>query len=339
MLLKTKDTSWVVAGTLVLIGLLVILSFALLQSQADTSTVVVAQSRPILNLVKLCPANDVAGTNCTALSTFVGSPNTQTQADVWAKITDGNSYNYIASLRISVHRSAIPLAQCMNASVNGNKDGNYCYNNINFGNNAGISQCVFDSSDTASAAWWKCTVTFEPWMDATDDQSKYPTENWQIQAWAQDSALNSIWKMATFENASVLSINFGSSTINYGQLPLNATSAGVAVLGTLYGNTDADMTIQANASLMTCDGQGSGFIPVENQRFGTNDVAYELLASALSTAPQDLDFESDANDNKLIARTSETTNPSDYVYFGIKIPSEGVGGNCSVTATILSVAQ
>lgn len=339
MLLKTKDTDWIVAGALVLIALFVVLSFSLISSEADTSTVVVTQIKPALDIVKLCPANDVAGTNCTAITTFLGSANTQTQADVWAKITDGNSYSDIANLRISVHRSGIPLAQCMNASVNGQKDGNFCYNNINFGNNAGISQCVFNSSEGTASAWWKCTVTFEPWMDATDEQSKYPTENWQIQAWAQDSAVNSIWKMATFENASVLSINFGSATINYGQLQLGATSAGVAVLGTLYGNTDADMTIQANASLMTCDGQGSGFIPVENQRFGTENAAYELLTSALSTTPQELDFESNINDHKLIARTSETTNPTDSVYFGIKIPSSGVGGNCSVTATILSVTQ
>ncbi|PIQ67549.1 hypothetical protein COY25_01675 [Candidatus Uhrbacteria bacterium CG_4_10_14_0_2_um_filter_41_7] len=331
--------NWVLGGALLLIGLFIISAIVLTKSQAEIASVQVSQVAPAINSVKLCAFNDPAGVDCLGIANFLGSPNAQTQADIWLNVTDLNGYGDVTRLTTSVHRSGIPLASCMNASVNGHKDGNFCYNNMSFGNDAGITACTVVSSVSATTAWWKCTITFEPWMDATDALSKYSAENWMIQSWAQDSVSNNNWKLATFENTSVLSMNFGSTTISYGQMSLGATKAGVAVLGTLYGNSDADMTIQANVNSMACDGPGSSSISVGNQKFSTDDVVYELLASSLTTFAQDLDFETSANGNKLLARTSETANPTDSVFFGIQIPNSGVSGTCSVTATILSVAQ
>lgn len=329
--------NWVLGGALLLVGLLTIIGLVITRSHAEISSVQVNQVAPIVNISKLCPNS--AATSCTAVTNFLGSPNSATPMDILVKITDLNGYADISVLRTSVRKTSVPLTSCNNSNVGGEYDGNNCYNNMTNGYESGIGPCAFDSNEGTTSAWWRCTVTLQPWMDATDEFSKYATDTWTLQVWAQDSAGNNAWKPITFENTSVLSMNFGSSTISYGQMSLGATQAGIAVLGTLYGNSDADMTIQANSAVMACDGPGSSSIPLSNQRFGTDNVAYNLLASSLSTTAQDFDFENNQNDNKLIARTSETTNPSDSVYFGIQIPFTGVSGTCSVTATILSVAQ
>ncbi|PIQ67551.1 hypothetical protein COY25_01685 [Candidatus Uhrbacteria bacterium CG_4_10_14_0_2_um_filter_41_7] len=333
---NSEFLSWFVGALLIVIAVLIIIALAVVKSQTETTSVSVSQQAPTLASVKLCDTG--LATSCPQISDYLGNANAPKAMDVLVKVTDPNGYGDISKVETTLYRSGIGgPAACAGSN---NVDGNYCYNNVYNQTLGGVDACVFDSAEGITSAWWRCRVTLQSWMDATDPLSKYSSQTWNIDAVIYDTATStSLITGSTFENTSVLSMNFGSSTISYGQMSLGATQAGVAVLGTLYGNSDADMTIQSNSAVMSCNGPGSANIPVLNQRFGTDNNTYELLASALSTSAQDLDFENNPNDNKLIARTSETTNPADSVYFGIQIPSTGVSGTCSVTATILTVAQ
>jgi len=338
---ENNATHWVLGGALLLIGLFVIIAFDLTRSQTETTTVQITQATPTVDAVKLCINEAVAVGSCVGVSEFTGANTTSTEMDLFVQVSDANGYGDIASVGGSLYRSSVGLAACNTGSIGAGSeyDGNSCYSNYDGQTSGGILSCAQNDIVSTTSAWWKCDVTLQYWMDATDPSSNFAAENWAMDAIVVDSQSNTGISVnpSTFRNNTVLSMNFGSSTISYGPMSLGATKAGVSVLGTAQGNSDVDMTIAANSAVMTCDGVGSANIPVANQRFGTSDSAYEALASALSNSPQDLDFEVNVNDNELLARTSETVAPSDTVFFGIGIPASGVSGTCTVAATLAAI--
>ena len=321
-----------------LIGLFVIIALVLTRSQTETTSVQITQVSPTIDVIKLCPSGGATSCNpYTGLNGVTGSANTQTPVDVFMKISDLNGNGDIAEARVAMfHHTVIPntktLVDCDTAAE---KDGNYCYSNYDGQTTGGISACTLDFTEGATSAWYKCSALLEYWMDSND----YPPSYWELSGIAYDSTALTGTATSSFTKNIVLSMNFGSSTISYGQMSLGATQAGISVLGTLYGNSDADMTIQASSAVMTCDGPGSANIPVSNQRFGTNDNIYELLTTSFSTTNQDLNFETSTGLGWMQHRTNENSAPTDSAYFGIQIPNSGVIGTCSVAAIVTAIAQ
>lgn len=332
---ENNATHWVLGGALLLIGLFVIIALVLTRSQTETTSVQITPASPTVNMLKLC-TNGADSLTCTTASPYIGSNTAQTEMDLFVQVSDPNGYGDIASVAGSIYRGSVGLAAC---NTSAKSDGNFCYSNYDGAASTKMGVCTQVTIVDTTTAWWKCDVTLEYWMDATDASSNFSGDAWHLDAVVVDSVGGSgvPTSATTFNVATVLSMNFGSSTISYGQMSLGATKAGISVLGTAQGNSDVDMAIQANAAAMTCDGVGSASIPVSAQKFGTADNAYELLASSLSVTQQDLDFETNAIDNELKARTDEAIAPFDSVFFGIQIPASGVSGTCTVAATLTAI--
>ncbi|MFH1631530.1 MAG: hypothetical protein ABIA47_00695, partial [bacterium] len=279
----------------------------------------VENSAPSVANVKIC-ADSADGGSCTNLGSITPSVGVDRDFDIFADITDNNGTADISSVSGVFYRSA-KGSGC-------EPDKNECYS----------LTCSLDEADVSTETdRYICEVTVAHWIDPTSSLSDdYFDQNWVISITAIDGSAASDTGTNTTEVAEVSSVSI-PSTLDFGERILGSKttdSDNQELQSTNQGNTDADLNIRADSSALSCSIQGS--IPVGNVKFDNADLAFDSMATALTTGDQELDLESSPSDGALIRRTDDLNAVTGSSYWGIEIPSLGVGGVCSSSITVTS---
>lgn len=342
MIQENQAVNWVVAISLVLIGLFVIVSLALVRNQAADTTVEVQNAAPTVTAVKACKDTGGGTTDaCVDISQIDTAINANQLYDIYATVTDtnGTADIDINTVKATMFRTAIGFAAC---DTVGELDGNQCVPQVT---------CAQDSVIDPTNIRVKCTgAAIKYWADPTTPTADdFAGDNWTIRVDATDVGALSGNGSMTKELAELAAAGF-PGTINYGSGGgartlgfASGTGDNFDMLAANLGNVDVDLQIKADAASMTC--AGGGTIPVGNQKWKpahdgpTADVAFGSMTKTLTTNFQDMDL-TDVNGNTAIQRrNSESAAPGGAASFGITVPAGGVKGSCSVNISVQGVKQ
>jgi hypothetical protein len=220
---------------------------------------------------------------------------------VTATITDNNSCQDLASVKVAVYKQGTTCAAV------GNADNDLCY----------------FWEDTAPDEDASCT--------GVDDMTYALNHEFAIQYYANDgtwlaTVTPSDEEAGTPDDSSTVTLNALQSLnvdadISFGTVAVNSNSTGDhAATVTDTGNVAIDFKLSGGA--LTCSGRGS--IPVGNQEYS--------LASFLYTAGTDLSADQTDVDAVLGIPESDTVPISDETYWQVGVPN-GVEGTCTGTTT------
>ena len=293
-----------------------IMSFIFMNSQADdvSTSTTVGNVDPAVDSIYI--SSSAGGGVDSYGSGIVLLSGTTKTVHVNGVVSDNNGKANIANTAITVifYRSgATGGADC-------SADNNDCYQV------SGASCTLADATDTTRT--YTCPLLLQFYADATDSGA-YSAQNWLAKVIVTDN--NAATGNSTHGGVEVNSLTALTipSTVDYGSLALNETTTDANnVEKTIFqaGNSTADVNVSSSAS-MVCS---SGSIPVGNQTWALTDVAHGS-GTVLSGTPTDTNL-------GVTIRTSDITNTSQILYWGIQIPVSGVGGSCGGTTYISAIA-
>jgi len=304
--------------TLIAISFLLIIGIVLRYTQAAdevSTTAEVQNTPPTVDTIRF--ATTAYSADDLTSSGILPNVGTTRTIHVNGTIHDDNGEADIASstLNLVFHKTT--------ATNTCTADQNDCYR---------ITTCTTDytqGSDTEIA--YNCEVPIQYFIDATDEASIYPEDNWSAYVEVQDLAEAQGTLTATIEVNSLLALNLPDG-IDYGTRSLgeqSSSTTNVQTTITQRGNTKAD--VQVSGDTMDCDALGS--LPVTAQRYALTDVGYtDAAATALSGTPT-------AAERNIDLRTDESNELAADLYWNIAIPASGVKGACVGSNTIAIVAQ
>lgn len=341
MLEQSEKSNYLAALSLGVIGLLIILIFVSIRSQADT-----AGGTATTNIDNVSPVVDsietptYAGTAVGTLFTPPASPddiatNARTTATVTYNISDANLCGDVAvrgSWVAAIHHTDVADTAC---DVRGEATGNTekCF----VATAAGAS-ITDDGADTGIQCSQSC---------ASDDLTAtitctVPVYNYSLPGvWSADLYLTDEGALtgsrtggSDFTVKSVSSISLQNGDLNFGAMALGATSTADSVTSYVRNSGNQALAIAAygDASTFSCTQKANAAtFPIANLTFSTSSgVSYGSKAGIMDTESVSV--------SSLAAQTevSEIRDGTEYstVYWGLQIPSSGVGGTCSTTITV-----
>lgn len=326
---------YVVALLLGVVGLLIILIFVSIRSQADDTSTTATISNDPPSVTSLTISTSSLGPALDG-SIFTPAENATRTLYAYGSYTDNNGCDEVsdpganAGFSLNIRRNGMTTTTCQDPS---STDPLNCYvaaetvssTAAGTGLNCVISNC---SGGTDVSADFECTFPIHHFVDATDEASAYNAQKWRISYFIEDSNGGTADDLdSEFEIATLNAIDSGAS-VAYGALPLGGTSASDETLViTNTGNKDGqDINLSGND--MGCsDGQ----ISVGQQKYATNtSVAYgSKVALTSSGVPAVMNVK-----KNVVSSTAATSN----TYWMISIPSSGLSGSCSGTITVTAVA-
>lgn len=347
--MKEKDTStihvhYLIALLFAIAGLLVILIFVSLRTQADDATTQaeIDNQGPTVNNVTISTSSQgaaAASINLTELATtsvFVYGDFSDSNGCVDVTDNGGVSMQFFRSgvsgslqhanmgVYPDLHEEYDPLSVYVASSVNSQLAGNAT-------STCSISDC---SGGADTDADFECEVHVEFFADATDAGSApdYTAEDWIAEVAVADdfngTAANAGNASSTAEVNTLLALDLSSgSTIDYGSLSLGATSSPVTLEIRNSGNDNA-LDLQVYGTAMICN---IGSIPTSSQRFsGTTSEDFADLDFALSGSSTDPNSLS----TNYTKQQDHATPATDDMYWAVQIPATDVGGTCTGTNTL-----
>ncbi len=327
-MLETNKINYLFAGLLGIAGLLVILIFTNLSSQADTdagtASTTISNTAPVIDLLTL--ADGGGGRYATQAYTTLEAPadaNSPRTSDVTVTVdyTDDNTCDEVetdGSFIVKLYKESIGTGAC----VEGNLDSYQCYEDTVL--TTGDYSCSDACTGTGDAVGQiVCTIPVSHYADPG---------TWVVEATVTDGSGLTDTASSSFTVNAVTAIGLIDTTLNFGTLALGATSTAGAVSASVRntGNVDAALSIYGDD--MTCS--ESGTIPIENIKLATTSIAYEALPYAVGTSTQN-------TTDLLTTLTRQSSNTvtenthKDTFYGGILIPSTLVAGSCTTTITVI----
>lgn len=203
-------------------------------------------------------------------------------------------------------------------------------------NNHYSVNCVVDNGSCTGGgdltATYTCTFPVYYYADPTDD-GDYEATDWTCQVTPSDGVGEGTADTDTIEMASLVGLDV-DTTINYGELALGTDTGSVNQQTTVTnrGNVQIDIKLDGYGS---SDGDGYsmicsiGSIPVGNEEYSTSTFTYGT-GIALTDAAVELDLD-------VPQQTDDATPSTKEVYWGLGMPSTGVGGSCSGTVVFTAV--
>jgi hypothetical protein len=193
-----------------------------------------------------------------------------------------------------------------------------------------MSGCTAGGSDLD--ATFTCTVNVQFYADPTDSGT-YATTDWTATAQPYDNA-GTVGTTAsdTIEMNTLVALDV-TATINYGTLALGANTGTTDQTTTVTntGNTQIDIQLDGYGST---DGDGKamvctiGSIPIGNERYSLTAATDWASKTQLTDTPTTL------TTFDLPKGASSTKN----VYWGLGLPTTGVGGTCSGKVNFTAVS-
>jgi len=236
--------------------------------------------------------------------------NTTTEVSCTATVTDSDGYADISSVKAELHRSAVAA---------GSTDDNNNHYTLE-----GDSECI-PSGGTGTTETYTCDFDVQYYADPTDDGT-YSAQNWECLVTPSDSVGAGTTDSDTIEMNSLSSLNV-TSTVSYGSVTLGSNTGASNQTVTITNTGNVNIDTQFSGTDMTCT---IGSASSSNQKYGTTDVTYASLTNSLSGTPTERDLD-------ISQRTDDATPSTKATYWGLAMPSTGVGGSCSGTNTITAV--
>lgn len=174
-------------------------------------------------------------------------------------------------------------------------------------------QFYSDATDTGSA---NAATTWTSWVKAVDETA------------AANGTLTDTWELNSLIALGV------DANVNYGTLALGADSAVQTITFTQTGNRSFDINRSAGGD-MICDGQGSSNIPVGQVKRHLTDSVFawtDVASAALSTTPTEDEVD-------VGRRTNDASALTKAYYLRLRMPSTGLRGTCTNTATFTAIAD
>lgn len=314
------------SGILLCILCFLLLIFVSFNSEGETTitTVDVNNAQPVVSNVIIATSsygNAAASLNLTEAQT--------TPVFVHGLLTDNNGCEDISpSGTVEVFFFRTNSSVCPNNPVQDEKE---CYyanqNSVNcsFGttDSGNQNQCVSGGTDTTVS--FECQFDVYFFADATGSGGTYNASNWSGLIIADDVSVGPAAQSSSTAEIEVLTAISVSSSINYGNVSLNASSSDVGLGVRNTGNEELDVNFAGLP--MPCSLIGT--IAVGQQRYATGSVDYN--AKTVLTGSSTL-FELN-----LPRQTTVSTFSTDTIYWQIKLPASGVAGQCQGTSTITSI--
>jgi len=330
--MQENKTHYLVALLLGVVGLLIILIFVSMRSQAETGTATSSVSinnyTPTVDSVTISTESGGAGADVTLLD------DSTVTVYVHGEYTDANGCDDVYTGTGYVSVALAPSGDL--ATCNGNaRDSDQCYASQTIGGEDSFNP----TEDQASG-----TCTFSNCVDAFDQTANFECTFPKFQFWADggtwgtrvivydgtDTSTAHSSETATVNT--LTAIGLLDSSVNYGSMPVASTSGAFDITIENTGN-DEHLDIDLSGTLMTCTvGDFSkGDIPgIGAQRYFLTSGTPWLGMTALTGVATKLDTNvSDAEDDGLTA-----TKPTKNIYWRVKTPTFGVSGSCSSTVTI-----
>jgi cysteine-rich repeat protein len=288
----------------------------------------VLNSAPTVSNIKVCTTGG-DGAGCEHQIVIAPNINADKTYYVFADVNDNNGASDIASAHLAFYR------ELATNGVACTSDGNDCYSGIT---------CTQDSIISATTIRYVCSVSIKYWIDPTVSGSDdYAGQNWIASVTATDNASGTGTNTGTTQVDQVLALAGFPPIIDYGSHILGFESDNtnnVTATITQVGNVDADIQIKADSATMTCSGIGS--IDVGQQKFdsyASQNPNFSQSTKTLTMSYQNIGlYDGSSSDGAIRRRVTDIGySAAGHAAFSIQIPSSGVKGICSSTATITTV--
>ena len=325
-----NKTQTLIAILLGVAGLLILLIFFIIRSQADDTTpsASIDDVQPTVETIRLgttVGGNQVLTAGPT--SSLDLTENTTTTLSLNGTVQDLNGCEDITNDDDDPLIGIIATNDTVNTTQIVDPTSTYALR-------ASLGECSFSGCTGASDldVDYECTFGIEHFAaNTTTDTPKGTGEAlyWVAKVIVQDvdGGFPVSSSTATFEMNLLTAIDVGSS-INYGSISFDTTSTEVALTITNTGNdntTDIDLV----GTAMTCT---TGSIAVGQQRYDTSAGTYGTALTAASTTPLNAD---------LAKQTSTSTQSTSSIYWDLFVPtptSTSVAGTCTGTTTLYGTA-
>jgi len=221
-------------------------------------------------------------------------------------LTDTNGYEDLDNATATLYHSSSSSGAADDENVH------YTNSSCSIGTNTSTTvapaTCYFTLDYMTTNGTWTCNVT-------TNDGT----------ATASATDTNTVNTLAA--------LDVSESTLNFGTMSLgaNSTSANTTTIQNL-GNIIIDA--QVNGSTYSCTTAGT--IPVGNTRYNVTNGNYDALLKVLTTTAT---TQSALDLGVRGVATADGTNSTKVDYWGILIPSTGIGGTCTNTLTVAAIAN
>lgn len=284
-------------------GLLIILIFLTVRSQADdtNTSASVGNAAPSVGAVTIAEAS--AGAQANTINLSEGATKT---LYCHAEFIDNNGCDEVDS---GGNIKAVFYSD--NTDANCDADDADCYIVEGEGNGCTVSACAGGTDTTATV---ECQTDVQYYADATD---------WTCQIQVNDASATSTASFATTTINACVGLAITGGPINFGTVALGATSNEQSI--TLNNTCNSIIDADASATDITCD---VGFIEDALQRFSLSQGAAYNTMTAMSSSSQTVDLNIPVG-----------LNENDIVYQMLQLPNSGVGGTCSGTQTWTAVAN
>ena len=286
-------------------------------SDTATTAVNIGNSLPVASSVTIAAGNLNGGE-------VELTSNQTTQINITATITDYNGCTDIDSVNATFFRTNITGGS--NAA-----DNNRTHYSMDCTVQAGT--CTGDSD---SAADYDCKVNVTWYADPTDSGSKFAGTNWTVNVTPYDTTGIGTSDSTIYDLKTLTSFNLIDTSINFGSLSLgqNTTTTNQDITLENLGNEGIDISFtgygatQYDNYSMNCT---LGEIPIDYLEYSASSFTYGA-GNDLSNSTTELDFDLDRGNDT-------TTRPQKDSFYGLKIPTEGVGGSCSGNVVITATSD
>lgn len=318
-------------------GLLIILIFLMVRSQADdtTTTLGVTNTAPTVDSVHISGSAAVGD-----LATIGPADNVNTTTYVWGTFTDVNGCGEVTStnsggIKAFLYNSTSTEGGLVDVDYScGSTNRQDCYLSASSSPTFGpltSDYCTFDPAECTGGT--DISGTYSCRFDLTYYAT--PAQTWTAKVWAIDrnaseNATSSAAGTATATLAALQAIDLNGASFNYGSVAANANSAEQNVV--VYNSGNSVTNFYYSGTDMACvlgSGAPAGTIPVASIHVtSTASVAYASM-DALTTSP--------VADSKPVALARRTAGAASTqaVYSILNVPnSSGIAGTCTGTMTI-----
>jgi len=261
----------------------------------------------ITNYVPVASGTDI-DSGATSINLSAGQT---TSVACTATLTDNNSCTEISAADAVLYRTNI------GGGATCSTDANNCYNV-----SCVISDCT-GPTDTAALA--TCTFSVEYYADPTDPGSANAGTDWTCQITPTDGGGAGTADSKTIEMATTRGLDV-TDEIDYGTLALAADTGATNQLVTIRNTGNEDMDPEISGTDMACT---VGSIPVANLKYDQNDVTYASLSQTLAATAATYNLTLPQRTNGVV---------TDDVYWGLSMPTTGVGGSCTGQNTFTAVS-
>ena len=175
------------------------------------------------------------------------------------------------------------------------------------------------------------TVQIYYFADATDSSSTFPSDHWEVFAFAADlTGATSSATSSAVEVLTLTAINITTSSINYGTLSASSTTGATNQNATTTNAGNSSTTLQLSTSATLTSGSNS--IATSSQRYSTSTFTFIGTSTALTASAVTVS-------GFFLLTPTSTTNVARVTFWGLEVPAGTATGTYTGTNVFTSLFQ